>query len=241
VKDIILWQSAAAREWKNRYLAELSALHQSVTPPSELLLPAPRKLRWKGMLKFLAAFEVTFLLFAACMLFKLCSLESGIFKDVAMETQQHAERLRRDATDTADTTGKARIEKRIRDNEDFRRTWRLFHVATLTFILGLALAVPLLHATSAWFVVIRPDLALLRSGAPGRGTVVGRQPWFLARRLEIAFTTARGEPIRKRQVLRENEASQFENGDHVWMLYLPRRPRCARIYGLKSALAEVVR
>lgn len=60
-------------------------------------------------------------------------------------------------------------------------------------------------------------------------------------RLEMGFMTEHGESIRKKQVLREKEALLFESGSPVWMLYLPRRPKRARIYGLKSVLAEVVR
>jgi hypothetical protein len=240
VKDIILWQSVAAREREEKYLRTLASLHQSVTPPSELLLPVPRKLHWKRTLKFIVGFDAVLLAFAICMMIKLCALESTSYKDVATESRRHLESLHREAAHTPDLEKKAKIEKSIRDDEKFGRRWRLIHVAILVGIFGIVLVGPVTHVTLNWFIHIRPDLILLRSGVPARATVVGRKRWLLATYLEMGFTTERGESIRKKQIVREREAELFQAGSPAWMLYCPSRPSRARIYGLRSALAEVV-
>jgi hypothetical protein len=241
VKDIILWQSAAARKREEEYLTALSALHQSVYPPGELQLPVPRKLRWKRALKLAVAFDAALLVAVICMSIKFCSMEAGFYSDMATENQRHIEKLRRETVQTTDPERRAKIQKSIRESEDFGRKWRLLNAALLTLILGTVLATPSLHMTLSWFTQIRPELILLRSGIPVRGTVVSKKTWFLAKRLEIAFTTERGESIRKKQILRDREAGVFSNGSPLWMLYSPSRPTRAKIYGLRSALAEVVR
>lgn len=175
MKDTILWQSAASREREKRRLSELAALHQSVTPPSELLLPAPRKLRWKGSLKFVVVFYVLLLVFAICMTTWFCILETRFYNDTMRELQPGNERMRRYAAQTTDAEKKARAEKCIRESEEVEQKWRALNIGILAFFLMGALGIPVAHVTGSWFLHIRPELILLRGGVPVRATVTDRK------------------------------------------------------------------
>jgi hypothetical protein len=240
VMDIILWQSAVAREREKWYLSELTALHQSATPPGELLLPSPRKARWKRTLKLLVGFEVMFLMLAVCMAIWGVIAETRFYSDVVRDIRWNTEKMRADAAQSTDPEKAAKIANSLRNDEELLRKWRLLHVGVLTFIFLGCLTAPVGNLCMTWYLHARPELILLRLGTPVRATVASKKRWLLATRLEMSFTTDRGESIRKKQILREKEASPFQIGGHVWMLHLPRRPKCARLYGLKAALAEVV-
>jgi hypothetical protein len=149
--------------------------------------------------------------------------------------------MRHNAAQTTDPEKKAKIDKSIREGEELDRKWHTLYVVMLAVICMMAFVLPLAHATLNWFIHMRPGLILLRRGIPVRAVVVRKKRWLLATHLEVGFTTERGESIRKKQILREKESSLFQSGSPVWMLYLPSRPKMACIYGLKSALAEVVR
>lgn len=239
MKDVILWQSDAAREREKRYLAKLGALHQLATPPRELLLPVPRRLRWKSALKFWVGFDLVLLVAAICATIWCCMLATRLYNDTVHDIRLGNEKMRRYATQTTDPSKRAKAEKSIREGEELERRWHALHTGMLVVIFLGVLAGPVSHVIESWFLHIQPDLILLREGTPVRGTVVSKKRWFLAGHLEVGFTTERGESIRKKQVVREKEASLFQAGSPVWMLYLPRRPKRARIYGLKSACAEV--
>jgi len=241
VKDILLWQSTAAREREKRYLTALVALHQSTTPPSEVLSPVPRKLRWKNSLKFMMWTGVVYLVFATTMLARICSMELALYNDVATENQRSVEKLRRTAGQTVDFETKAKIERSLRENQVYGRKLLLVHIAILAWVLGIGLAYPGALVTFVWFTTIRPELILLRNGIPVRAAVVKQTPWILWKRIEMVFTTPSGESIRKKELVRTSESALFQIDSPVWMLYSPSRPSRAKIYGLKSALAELVR
>ena len=186
-------------------------------------------------------FDVLLLTFTICMAIWFCILETRFYKDTMHELERGNEKMRRYAAQTTDPKKKAKAEESIHESEEVKQKWRALHIGMLTVILMGTLGNPVAHATGSWFLHIRPELILLRSGVPVRATITRRKHWLLTTRLEMGFTTERGKSVRKKQFLPKKEASLFENGTLVWMLYLPRRPKCARIYGLKSALAEIVR
>jgi hypothetical protein len=241
VKDIVFWQSATAREREKRHLSELAALHQSTVPPGELLRPVPRKLRWKKSLKFGVAFEVVFLVLALCMTIWFCMRVTRFDNEMAQFFHQSNERTRHKAAQTTDPKEKAKLDKHVRESEEFDRKLHTLHVVTLASICMMVFVFPLAHATLNWFINVRPNLLLLRGGAPVRASIIQRKrtfPFFPA--VEFGFTTDRGEHIRRTQLVVRSETLLFNVGDSVWVLYLPRRPKTAQIYGLKSALAEVI-
>jgi hypothetical protein len=240
VKDIILWQSAAAREREKRYFTELRALHQSAIPPSELLLPIPRKLRWKRMLKFVMWLHVTLLAFVTCMAIWCVDMETQFHNDVVQGLRQHSEIVRHEATQKIDSQKRAKIEDSIREDEELLKKWRLLHAGILFAILLGVLACPVANLCMTWFIHARPELILLREGVPVRAAVIGKKSWLLVTNLLLEFTTERGESIRKKQIVRKAEAPLFPIGALTWMLYSPSRPSRARMYGLKAALGEIV-
>jgi hypothetical protein len=240
VKDIVLWQSKAAREREERRLRELTSLHQLTIPPRELTGPVPRKLRWKRVLRFTVAFEATMVAFMASATIWLGIRTAAFYREMERDAHQATEMLQRKAEQATDPERKARIEKAIRDGEDTDRRLLPAFGRALALVCVMPLLFFLVYSGLNWFFFIRPNLLLLRRGAPVRGSVIRqkRRLGFVPA-VEFAFTTDRGEHIRRTQPVVRSEALLFNVGDSVWVLYLPRRPRTAQIYGLKSALAEV--
>lgn len=239
MKDIVLWQSTAARERKDQHLRTLVALHQSATPPPELLQPVPRKLRWKRSLKFAGVFEVVLLVFVLCGAVWCTRLATQLYDEMVRDTRRWNERMREQAGQTTDPDRKAKIEKSIREGEEVERKWAGLYVMMLAQIC-MMMAGPVIHLSVSWFKQIRPELLLLREGTVVRASVVGRKNWFLlVPAVEFGFTTERGEHIRRSQPVLRAESPLFSVGDSAWVLHLPRRPKLARVYGLKSQIADI--
>jgi hypothetical protein len=239
VKDIILWQSIPAREREKQYLSQLSVLHQSTAPPRELSQRIPRTLRWKRSPKLIVGFDVAILVLAISVTIWCSILATRLHNDLVRDIRRGNEHMRHYATQATDPVEKAKAEKSLREGEEFERKWHGLYFGMLTGIFLGAFVGPVVHVCVDWFAHIRPELILLSRGIPVCATVVSKRHWLVVMQLEVGFTTERGESIRKKQVLHEKEASLFQAGGSVWMLYLPLRPKMARIYGLKSSLAEV--
>ena len=240
MKDIILWQSRGARERKERHLRELSLLHRSTMPPSELLQPVPRKLRWKRSLKFIVGFDAALLACAIGLMIAAGIWITRFHNDVARESRRQNEKMRQVAAQSSDADKRAKAERAIREGEEFERKWCALYVAMLAGV-GLTFVAPVFHVGVNWFIHIRPNLLLLREGAPVHASVIQRKrTYLLVPAVEFGFTADRGEHIRRTQPLARLEARLFGVGDSVWILYLPRRPKLACIYGLKSTLARIV-
>jgi hypothetical protein len=171
VKDIVLWQTAAARKREERNLRKLAALHQSVVPPSELLLPTPRKLHWKRSLKFMVAFDVVLLVFMICMGVRLSMVETQFYTHIVKVMRLGREKMQNKAAQTTDPERKAKIERVIRESESFDRKWLILHIVFLAAIWTMLFVLPVAHETLNWFIHVRTDLILLRRGIPVRATV----------------------------------------------------------------------
>jgi hypothetical protein len=222
-------------------LEALAALHQSKTPPGELLLPLPRKLRWRKSLKVIVGFDAVLLMFGICPAIWFCILETRFYRDTVSDIRRWNEKTRQLAAQTNDTEQKAEAEKFIRENDNLERKWRTLYVVMLAIICMTTLIFPAAHVGATWFVHVWPNLLLLREGAPVRADVIQRKRSLMfIPRLEFGFTTDRGKHIRRTQPVAWREAPLFNTGDSVWALYLPRRPKPATIYALKSAMAEIV-
>jgi len=241
MNDVILWQSAAARDREAQRLKALAALHQSMTPITELLQSIPRRLRWKKSLKIIVVFDLAILVLGICAAIYLCTLETRFYGETTSEARRWNEKALQHAAQANDPEQKAKAEKSIRDSEEVERKLCILHYALLASICFSMLVGPVGHVCLNWFVHIRPSLLLLREGTPVRASVVQRKRTFLfVPAVEFGFTTDQGEHIRRTQPLARSEARLFSVGDSVWILYLPRRPKLACIYGLKSALARIV-
>ena len=240
MKDIILWQSATSRERAKRHLTGLSAIHRSTTPPSELMRDPPRKSRWKLFLKLIVTFQMVILAFWAYLVVWAIVTEVRFHSQIVEEIANADVRLRSDAAQSTDPQKKAKIESVIRNDVEFMKKWRILNDEILAFILAGFCISPVGNLGITWFYHARPEIILLRRGLPVRAIIVGKKRRLLGTRLEARFTTDRGEAICKRQFVRPAEALLFEIGSPVWMLYSPSRPSLAKIYGLKSALVELV-
>lgn len=240
MKDIVLFESTAGRDRREKRRQKLVAMHKSDQPPSELLAAPPRKLRWKRALRFLMAWNVTLLLIALCASIYFCVLVGRIFHELRSDLPQSEWRARQRAAHAADPEQRQQAEQTLQRYDILNRQLRRLQILVLvTMVVGL-IGVPVMHVMVSWFVHIRPELELLRHGTAVRAMVTGHSRWLgFAPRIEFGFTTERGQNTRARQLVGAAESSAFNVGDPVWVLYHPRRPRRAMVYGLRHQFAEL--
>jgi len=203
VKDILLFEPAAAREREAQRLRNLAAVHRVDTPPSELRQPLPRRVRWGRRLKVAA---ILYLLFTLYVLF---SVYGEIIDHIAFVRKYapHASPL----------------------------------ATALVVIIVLTVLVELTPAAWFWFRHLRPTLLLLQQGAVARAIITNTRRTPLSRAMvEFSFTTECGEHVRRTNLIAKREAPLFNVSDSVWVLYLPRRPKVAIIYGCKFVGAEII-
>jgi hypothetical protein len=239
MKDLVLWQSTAARERESRRLRDLAALHQSPDPPRELLQRLPRKLRLKIWMRWIMGFDVFLLVFALVLSSWIIQVADRASQEEIRNTRLGNDRIRDYVSQATDLEKKAKAEKTLREGEELVRKQSLDRIRVLAVICLIATFGPVLYFVLSW-LRLRPELNMLRLGTPARAVITARKDGLFVSALQTSFTTDRGEVLQKWHVVFSSEVALFHEGSSIWMLYMPSRPNKMRIYGLKTTLAEVV-
>lgn len=233
---------AERKEERRRRLEQFAAVQQSETPPIELQQPRPRHIRWGPVAKRLLALELLLVL----VVIAVVSVFAIWFACVAAREHQKLRHLQdqlRQQIQSAENAGQIhklgeKQQALDQTEKDLRKTESDLARKTPT-MLG-ALLILLIFYVGFWIAMVGPFALLLRHGMYARGRVTGRtrksaKCWTV----DYTFLTEAGENIHVRWNTSKAVHDIIKDGQEVWVLYLPRKPKRAAIYGL-AGVAEVV-
>ena len=240
MKNIVLFASAAARERRGKHRLTLLAIHQSDRLPPELLRPVPRMVRWKKSQRFFVALEITFALISLCIWIVLWAKLVRMDSEGEKYFSRYEQFLRHRVVQAANPGEREKAELAIHKNAALKTQFHRFDIISFTAGLLFMVVGPITYAVTISFCRVRWVL-LLRDGMPARATITGcSRGLFILSRIELGFTTERGDNVRKTLWVAAHEYSLFAVGDSLWVLYLPHDPKRVLIYGLKSQIAKLV-
>lgn len=240
MKDIVLFESASARQRRGKHLQALLAIHQSDQLPPELLKPVRRKIRWKAPLRLMLAVDFAMIVFCLCFCIWFWAIARQAANTWTEEVARGERALRWRIEQAVEPAARDKADRAIQEYEEQKAQFRRLEIVILTNILLFAVVFPIVYVVASWFRYVRPELLVLRTGRPARATITRCAHWLgIMRRIEFGFTTEQGAYIRRTQLVGGFEYPLFVAGDSVWVLYLPTHPKRAMVYGLKHQLAEL--
>lgn len=229
-------KNAEREEKRRQQLEEFTAIHRSETPPIELQQSCPRKIRWRSTAKILLKLEVSILIAL------LLTFGAWFVPKDAREHQKLRrmhEQIRHETENVKSADQSKNAEERKRWAQEREQNLRMTEMEVLRQVLAVCASL-LLYFAISWAALVRPFGVLPRYGTCARGVVTGRRRGYGKwRTIEYAFTTDTGELMRNSWGTSKAVHDTLKDGQPVWILYLPRKPKRATVYGM-NGFAEVV-
>jgi hypothetical protein len=207
------------RQKRERFLI----VHNSDTPPLELLAPPPRRLRWASVFIWIYAL---FYLFFGIRLFEQTVV--GVFWRVEAresETREWVQKLTARPPGNERDANRQRLAKEVGELETQtarQLRWTLFYAS-----IPIALMTIVFPAVLLWFL---PRIRhLLRGGTVTRAELASRNHWTSSARL--SFVTADGRQV----VVKRTVPTYAPSGVKLWVLYSPRNPKHTLVYSSEIA------